>query len=418
MGAQLKFAYSDSEISIKPKGRLLKILDIPRSNPIKDISKTLNALLNESVERPSLDELISKKKPKKLSIIVADKTRKNPEYPEILDILISFIRERSDCVISLIVAYGSHPRQRDSECIQLYGAENLSRVNIIHHDAYDSAELILTGKLSSGNDLYLNRTVRESDILIGLGGINPHVFAGFSGGRKAILPGISGYKTIEANHSMVISELAALGNLEGNPIHMEMVEAADIAGLDYIINFVRDTEGKINGIFSGEHKTAFQKGVDLCRELTTVAIKDFADVVFASCGGSPKDASLYHAQRAIATAASAVKRGGTIVIIGDFPDGAGNDIFKNWLAKPVGELLSLKKEEIKLGIHSAYLMAKQLNKCNIILYSKRILDWAEKMHFKHVWSQSAMDKLLAEKYSTGYSYYAIPNGSAIMTRNG
>jgi nickel-dependent lactate racemase len=293
----------------------------------------------------------------------------------------------------------------------------LDRVTLINHDARDPDSLVNMGALSTGNVFYLNKNVAMADFVISFGDITPHAFAGFSGGRKAILPGVSGFSTIERNHTLVSHVNTGLGKLAGNLLHQEMIEAADRAPLNFIINFVRNSSGEIVAIVSGEHHQAFLEGANICREINSVMISERSDVVFVSCGGFPKDKCLYHAQRAIIAAVNAVRKGGTIILFGQFPEGVGDELYEIWLQKPLPEILALPPEQIKLGVHSAYLMARNLTWAEVVVFTDLDIDLATRLHYRKLDSLDAILEFIREKHGPSYSAFLIPNGSQMLVES-
>lgn len=418
MGDTLEIKYGPGSLNFDTDGfkisRILKTRDI--SSPPPDPIKAFRDAIESPVGTEPLGEMVSRKKPEQVAIIVEDKTRKNPEYPRMLHELIDGLQSWHPCRIGLIAAYGAHPKHSAEEHRALYGQGNLSRVTLIDHDSRDSAGLASLGALSTGNELWVNRYVSESDFLITFGTIEPHAFAGFTGGRKLILPGVSGIETIRRNHSMVCRGGVGFGNLGGNPIHVEMAEAERKAGVDFIINYVRDAGGGILRIFAGDPVRAYAEGTAFCSEVNAVTLKEEADVVFVSCGGHPKDRSLYHAQRAISSAVLATRKSGSVVVFGEFPDGVGNNIYREWLSKPLDELLSLPEENITIGVHSAYLTARNLNHCEIVLFTGAVFENADKFHLRKISDMKALSEFIRGKHGDDYSAYLIPNGSRVLIR--
>lgn len=415
----MELNYGGSQIVFEPDwSKVRGVLIPPAGRDVIDVESGFRKAISHPVTGSSLREMIKDQKPSRIGVIVEDKTRKNPEYPALLDRLLTDIGTVFHGRIFLVVAYGSHPAHSLRESGDIYGLENLARVKLVDHNCRDAGNLVNIGEMSSGNPLFINKVIAEADLVISLGDITPHAFAGFSGGRKAILPGVSGYQTIENNHSLIREPGVGLGLLEGNPIHREMMEAANLAGLDYIINSVRNNTGKIVDFVSGPPEEAFYEGVRICKALNSVKIPERADVVYISCGGFPKDKSLYHAQRSVVAATGAVKKGGTIVVFGQFPEGVGDPIYEEWLPKPLPEILSLKREEIKLGVHSAYFMARNLSHAEILLYTEMDETTAARLHFRKVASLLEIDRFITEKHGPDYTAYVIPNGSQIMIEIG
>jgi len=192
----------------------------------------------------------------------------------------------------------------------------VSNYKFINHNS-DDPNLKYLGKLKSSNELWVNSIVSQTDFIITTGVIVPHYFAGFSGGRKSILPGICGRKTIEANHSKMVHPDSRAGNLKANPVHQEMQEAAEKVGVDFNINVVTDEHHQIVEIVAGELLTSWQRGVEICKKIYLCPIKKKAEVVIASAGGYPKDINVYQAQKALNNAHQAIKSGGTIVLLAE-----------------------------------------------------------------------------------------------------
>jgi lactate racemase len=407
-----------------PYGRKKINFDIPEKNirqilvPKKIVApNNLSTAFEEALQYPydnlSVNQLIADKKPDTISIIVADKTRSNPEYPQLLKLLIDRITELHKCRINLIIAYGTHNRHTDAENEKLYGTENLKKVDLIHHDCDDTKNLTDIGTMSTGNKLLINRFAAESDMLIGIDTISPHAFAGFTGGRKIILPGISGRNTIEKNHAK-ISGKCGIGILDDNPVHIEMLEAMKKAGLNFLINFVRNTDNKIIKIFAGYPESAFRYGTEFAKEAYGVYVPDKADVVWVSCGGHPLDKTLYHTQRAMTAGCQFVKKNGTLILIAECPDGAGNKEYEKMQTENTpAQIMEMKLQEIRIGMHSALQTAAHLNHCEIILVSKISREKTEAMHFKAI-PRDEINQYVNNKHGEQYSCYIIPDGSGIL----
>ena len=378
-------------------------------------SKYISTMLSDPVGTKPFNQLLDAILPKVVSIIVEDRTRKNPEYPEILDGIISRLKERHVSEIFLLIAYGTHKLHTEVENTRLYGQENLDRVTLINHDCRSKADLVPVGTATENDQLYVNKYAIMSDFLLVIGSVKPHAFAGFTGGRKAILPGIASYENIRRNHSMVLMDNVRMGCIEGNPISIDMELNANLVNIDFSIQMVKDAEGKLAAIYTGDQNKAFESAVRLSEELCGIRIREKADVVIAVVGGAPKDQSLYQAQRAVTNASMAVKKTGTIFVIGSLAEGIGNETYETWLQRPLEEIFRLERESIDVGIHSAYLMAKNFSRCrNIYLYSSMDAEWAEKYHFQSLSKLEEIHKIAEQNYGKNYSAALIPNASDIM----
>jgi nickel-dependent lactate racemase len=368
------------------------------------------AELEQAVAR--LAAVIRERNPQTVAVIVEDRTRSNPEWPGLLARLRALVGPV--CRLRLVVAYGTHAPHTGEQHRQAYGADNVAAMTVVDHDCRDPDRLRAVGRLASGRVLQVNAAVAEADLVLTLGNVAPHVFAGFTGGPKIILPGVSDYETIRANHSQVGADGVAIGRLAGNPIHEQMSEAAQLVGIDLSLQVVRDGRGRICGIFSGEPGQAHADAVSCCRRINTAVISAPADVTWVSCGGAPKDNSLYHAQRAVTTAVSATRPGGLVVVFGRFGEGVGNALYQEWLSKPLRHLLGLSPDEIDIGIHSAFLMARNLSRCSIVWYTDLDRDLARKLNLSTI---SDLDQLRQTLHVTGTRNpirYFIGNGSSLL----
>jgi len=217
----------------------------------------------------------------------------------------------------------------------------------------------------------VNKIFAEADVRILTGDIEMHYYAGFGGGRKSVLPAISSAETIQHNHALTLHPEARTSILEGNPVHEDMVEAARLAKIDFVLNVVANPKGKIVQAFAGDLEQAFYEGVKLVEEMYKVSIDRRADIVVVSPGGYPADINLYQAYKAIDNALNSVKRGGVIVLVAECPEGYGNEMFYDWMAR-FEDLKSVEKQIKKhfdLGGYKAYRLLKALEKAQIILIS-------------------------------------------------
>ncbi|GAG94423.1 unnamed protein product, partial [marine sediment metagenome] len=237
------------------------------------------------------------------------------------------------------------------------------------------------GKLKSENKLWVDPIISETDFVITTGVIVPHYFAGFSGGRKSILPGICGRKTIEANHARMVHPDARSGNIEDNPVHEEMQEAAEKIGVDFNINVVTNEHREIIEIVAGELYKSWLKGVEVCKKTYFCPIKQKAEVIITSPGGYPKDINVYQAQKALENAYQAVKTGGTIILLAECSEGYGEATFEKWIeeANTPDDIIKCLKNKFVLGGHKAYAIAKLTEEVEVILISSLPSDKARKL---------------------------------------
>lgn len=336
------------------------------SDPIAEIKRALQAPIGTK----RISELA--KAGDKVAIVVDDHTRPAPSHlmvPPILEELeLAGVRDED---ITIIFGCGTHRAVTEEEAKKLLGEEIANRIRHVSHDC-NAEDLVYVGKTKTyGTEVYINRIYAEADIKILTGDISLHYYAGYGGGRKSILPGIAGHKTIQQNHAMLLHPKAHTGNLEGNPVHEDMMEAAELAKADFMLNVVMNSKGEIVRAFAGDWKEAFHQGVKLVDEMYKIPVERRADIVLVSCGGHPFDINLYQAYKGVDGALEIVKRGGVIVWVAECSEGYGHQTFYEWMKKyqTLKEIERAIKRKFELGGHKAYYLLKALEKAHIILVS-------------------------------------------------
>jgi len=415
---QMQYGKTSLELHL-PETSVCQILE-SRSLPQVDDP---TALLKEALEHPigSADIKELTKTAHKILIITNDNTRSLPSHLTIPALVKSFYHPEDAYEITVLIATGLHRLMTDAEIREQLGEEVAGKYPVVVHSAIDEASLASFGFLPSGKELFLNRLVKEHDLVISEGFIEPHFFAGYSGGRKSILPGVAGADNILANHSPVnIANAASCqANLDDNPIHDECVEAARLAGLKFILNVALDKNKQIIAAFAGHPETAHLEGCRVVEELMTVDAVE-TDIVVASNNGYPLDRNLYQVVKGIDTAAKVARKGGVIIMCAECCDGVGHEHFKNHLlsCSSVDEFF----QEMSTGPSAtdkwqAQVLAKALIDHTIILVSEGIdADLAERMFFISAQSlDEALDKAFALTGKDS-SISVLPEGPVIIPR--
>lgn len=292
----------------------------------------IEASLEHPIGSPKLEELAKGKK--NIVIISSDHTRPVPSKI-ITPILLRRIRAaQPDANIKILVATGFHRPSTKQELIEKYGQEIVDHEQIVMHVSTDDAAMVKIGTLPSGGECIVNRVAVEADLLLAQGFIEPHLFAGFSGGRKSVLPGISSYKTILADHcsEFINSPKARPGILQGNPIHKDMLYAAKTAGLKFIVNVVLNGDRDVIASFAGDLEQAHAKGTAFLSSLARVN-KIGCDITVVTNGGYPLDQNIYQAVKGMVSAEATNKEGGVIIMVAGLADGTGGKGFYNNLAQ-------------------------------------------------------------------------------------
>ena len=302
--------------------------------------------LDHVIGSQNLEELAKGKKD--IVIISSDHTRPVPSKI-ITPILLRRIRSVSpDARIRILVATGFHRPSTKEELISKYGEEIVENEEIVMHISTDDSAMKKIGTLPSGGECIINRIAAEADLLIAEGFIEAHFFAGFSGGRKSVLPGIASYKTIMANHSgeFINDKCSRTGNLMHNLIHEDMVYAARKAGLAFIINVVLNGNHKIIGSFAGDMEKAHEKGCNFVRSLASVKKVD-CDIAISTNGGYPLDQNIYQAVKGMTAAEATLTEGGVIIMVAGCRDGHGGQGFYDNVAN-----VKDPKEFLEQAIHT------------------------------------------------------------------
>ena len=353
-------------------------------------------------------------KGKKIAIVTSDISRPLPSYrilPALLDELAQAGAKEED--ITVVLALGSHRKHTEEEKIALCGSEAYHRVRCVDSTPEDCIHL---GTTKSGTPVDISRVVAEADFRICLGNIEFHYFAGYSGGAKAIMPGVSTPEAIQANHRMMVSPDAHAGKLEGNPIREDIEEAGAICGVDYIVNAVLDEHKNIVYCVAGDVTEAHRDGCRYLDKMYRKPLKARADIVLVSQGGAPKDANLYQTQKALDNAKHAVKKGGTIILIGACPEGMGSKKFESWLtsAPTAHSMVERIHKEFELGGHKAAAIGMVLEDADIYFVSEMDPDFVRSIFLTPFASAQEAFDCAMKKYGDNATVLAMPYGGATL----
>lgn len=314
------------------------------------------------------------KKGEKVVIVTSDITRPLPSYkviPSILDELYEVGVSPED--ITVVFALGSHRPHTQEEIIQLVGERVYKEVKCIDSDANDSVSMGIT---KGGTPVDVFRVVAEADRRICIGNIEYHYFAGYSGGAKAIMPGVSTPAAIQANHRNMVLDDAKVGRLIGNPVRDDLNEAIQYCPIDFIVNVVLNEKKEIIFSVAGDYIKAHRVGCEFLDKIYKKQLQEKADIVIVSQGGAPKDINLYQTQKALANAEHAVKDGGIIILVGSCKEGFGSKIFEEWMteADSPDDIIARIREKFVLGGHKAAAIALVQKKAKIFMVSEMDAD--------------------------------------------
>lgn len=328
--------------------------------------------LNNPIGTGRLSQIV--KKGEKVVIVTSDITRPLPSYkviPSILDELYEVGVSPED--ITVVFALGSHRPHTQEEIIQLVGERVYKEVKCIDSDANDSVSMGIT---KGGTPVDVFRVVAEADRRICIGNIEYHYFAGYSGGAKAIMPGVSTPAAIQANHRNMVLDDAKVGRLISNPVRDDLNEAIQYCPIDFIVNVVLNEKKEIIFSVAGDYIKAHRVGCEFLDKIYKKQLQEKADIVIVSQGGAPKDINLYQTQKALAKAEHAVKDGGIIILVGSCKEGFGSKIFEEWMteADSPDDIIARIREKFVLGGHKAAAIALVQKKAKIFMVSEMDAD--------------------------------------------
>ena len=370
--------------------------------------------LEEPIESPRLRELV--RPGEKVAIVTSDITRPMPTYkvmPSVLDELYAAGVRRED--ITLVFALGSHRKHTDEERRKLAGDRAWNEITCVDCDPADCVHM---GVTRAGTPVDITRVVAEADRRICLGNIEYHYFAGYSGGAKAIMPGVSTRDAIQSNHSMMVRPEACAGALETNPLRMDIEEAGRICGIDFIVNVVLSEHKEIIKAVAGHPVASHRAG---CRFLDRIYLKPLpqaADIVLVSQGGAPKDLNLYQTQKALDNARHAVKQGGIIILIGSCREGLGERVFEEWMTGSESPEAMIERigRDFQLGGHKAAAIAMTLQKAKIFLVSDMEDDFVRSIFLTPQPDvQTALDRAF-EELGPDATVLAMPYGGSTLPK--
>lgn len=301
--------------------------------PENDARKLVQNAIRNPVNSPPLSEMLKKSGARSVVVVVSDITRPIP-YAEFLDSVLEEIEDAGvprDNII-ILIATGMHRPSKASERKHMFGQKVCKRYHIIDHRADKRDELVkIRGTSRAGRPIELNRHFVEADFRIVTGLVEPHFMAGFSGGRKAICPGLCSLETVKAFHSFTFLDnpCARNGNLEGNPLHYESLSIARKADADFCINLVVDRKHRVVEAVAGDLEASHDITCRLVSKNACPAVKKKMDVVLTSSGGLPLDATFYQCVKGMVSCLPAVKKGGVVVSIGSCSEGIGSSEYQN-----------------------------------------------------------------------------------------
>ena len=381
----------------------------------------LAAMANPIDSKP-LYELAAGKKT--CTIIISDHTRPVPSKHILPHMLAELRRGNPDIKVTLLVATGFHRPTTKEELIGKLGQDIVDHETIVIHDSRDAASNVKIGVLPSGADCVIDRLAVETDLLVAEGFIEPHFFAGFSGGRKSVLPGVASRTTVLANHcsAFIDSLFARTGILDGNPIHRDMIYAAQQAKLAFICNVVIDEKKEVIAAFAGHFNEAHRAGCAFVEQLSGVSAVP-APIVISTNGGYPLDQNIYQSVKGMTAAEATCAPGGVIIMVSACSDGHGGQSFYDTFAqepdeeKIMASFLATPSDRTIPDQWEAQILCRILLKHPVIMVTQAPREMVEAMHMHWAPDLSAAidlaDRLLGWADSP---ITVIPDGVSVIVK--
>ncbi|WP_425058852.1 Lactate racemase [Sporomusa carbonis] len=410
---QVKLAYGKNGVMISVPDEAVVIE--PRNLPqLEDEKTAVLAALREPIGALPLKEIVKGKE--RIAIVISDLTRPTPNYKLVPWILYELADIPKDKFV-IINGTGSHRANTREELVQMLGQEIVDTVKVINHDAFNDDELVKVGTNTYGSEVYLNKTYVESDCKIVIGFIEPHFFAGFSGGPKGINPGIAGIRTILDFHNakMIGHPNSTWGVIEGNILQDAATQNCLLAKPDFMLNVTLNDNKEITQVFAGDVIKAHRIGCEFVKEHAMYAVDAPFDIVITTNSGYPLDQNLYQTVKGMSAASQIVKKGGSIISVSECSDGVpdhGNYAKILQMRNTPQELLEMINDESFSVFDQWQVQAQAMVqlKADCYLYSTLDPETVRKAMFKPITSvEETIDSLLA-KYGKEARIAVMPLG--------
>ncbi|MBQ4076469.1 MAG: nickel-dependent lactate racemase [Mailhella sp.] len=417
MGLHFDLAYGTGTLPLDLPDGLEPVVLVANEQPaLPDAVQAVRDGLKNPIGAEPLVKQLKDKKPEKIVVVVNDETRPTPYYAFFPPLVEAFeeagIRDEQ---VTFVIATGIHDPHSKELNEKTYGKHMTDRFKFVSHIAKDDDSLVHMGRFDSGYEFYVNKLAVEADFLITVGVVMPHYFAGFSGGRKSILPGLAGFRTVEQNHARMVELMDNLPPIRQNPVSLEMIEAARMVGVNFIINAVTGSNKEVVKIVAGDLVAAWYEAVETSSSMFEIPFEKQVDICVSSACGYPRDVNMYQAQKALDHADRITRDGGTIILVTESPSGYGEDVFERWMREGMTpqQIMDRIRTNFVMGGHKAYGFAKvAANKKFILVSSLSAEDSLPLFATKAESVQAAFDAALAE--NPGATVAVLPQGSLTL----
>lgn len=421
MKVEMRYGTGTLPIEI-PDKNVAGVLEISESVPLPDEEDAVRAAIARPIASSPLVALAKGRE--SVCIVISDVTRPVPNkviLPPLLETLeqVGISREK----ITILIATGIHRPNEGEELAQMVGQDIMDSYRILNHFSQEPENHGYLGETRNGTPVYIDKTYLESDLKITTGLIEPHLMAGYSGGRKAVCPGVASIETMKVMHGPELMEhpKSAVGILDGNPFHIEATEIALMAGVDFNLNVAIDKQRQITGVFAGDMVESHRVGAQFVEKQAKVTLPAPADAVVVSSAGYPLDATFYQAVKGLLTAVEIVKQGGSILLVAACSEGIGS--------KPFTDLI-FKTDDLTAFVQGLYNpanfvidqwqleeLAKVARKADIYFYTDGIPYHQRSKLFVHPLksAQDGIEEILT-RYGEDVQIAVIPEGPYVLAQ--
>jgi nickel-dependent lactate racemase len=412
----IELGYGRDSVSFAYAEDRFEVLAPEQSGPPL-IDAEIGAAIDNPIGSPALEDIIDAGD--RILLVVSDATRATGSA-QIVNLLVRRLIQNGVAPgdIAIIFATGIHRPVRDDERIELLTPFIAQRMRTINHDAYDAAGLIELGRTERGSPVEVNRALRDFTKVILTGGVGFHYFAGFTGGRKSICPGLASAKTIEATHMLALDferggRRAGVGSglLQGNAVSEECERVAAMVNPAFLVNTIVDERGRPEKVFAGHWREAHERACESYLSAHAHRIKEKREVVIASCGGSPYDINLIQAHKALDMAAHACRDGGTIILLAECRDGLGRPDFLKWFESTDSRALENRlREGYEVNGQTAWALLTKAERFQVKIVTNLAEEEVRRMRMK---AASSLEDALRET-SASAAGYILPRGAALL----
>ena len=401
-----------------PRGRLASRLEPLAPGPRRSPSELLAAALQRPIGSPPLREIASGRR--SAAILIPGKAR----VAGTRDYVAALIAELNaagvpDAGIEVYLADGTHEQHLERDIQALLGEGLAARVRCLGHDCREERELVQVGTTSFGTPVLFNRRVLAAQVKILTGRIVPHYFAGFSGGRKALVPGVAGFPTILANHRLTLGDEAgihpavALCSLEGNPVHLDMVEGARLARPDFCLNTLFDAHDRLVDVVAGDFEAAHAEGCRRAGALLRLRLPEPVDAVITSAGGHPYDYNFMQSLKAVFNIRDIVRPGGAILWVAECPSGI-NPGFLPWAdIESDAELDAAVRRRYALTGHNSLMLRQLVRRAEVALLSSLPPAAVARLGLQPVASLDEGLRWIQDRCPADFTYAVVPHANVM-----